>query len=47
MHDIFSVADRIIVLRRGIKVGDLLRNETNEEEVVSLMVGTDSNISFN
>ena len=42
MKDVFAVADRIIVMRRGCKVGDLLAKETNEEEVVSLMVGVDS-----
>ena len=42
MKDVFAVADRIIVMRRGCKVGDLLAKDTSDEEVVSLMVGKDS-----
>ncbi len=39
MQDVFAVADRIIVMRRGQKVGDLLAKDTNGDELVSLMVG--------
>lgn len=39
MHDVFSVADRIVVMLRGRKVADLKANETNEDEIVALMVG--------
>ncbi len=41
MHDVFSVADRLIVMRQGEKVGDLVRKETSTEEVVNLIVGSD------
>ncbi len=41
MHDVFSVADRLIVMRQGEKVGDLVRKETNTEEVVNLIVGSE------
>ena len=39
LQDIFAVADRIIVMRRGQKVGDLMAKQTNSDELVSLMVG--------
>ena len=37
--DVFAVADRIVVLRRGRMVGDLATARTDTNEVVSLMVG--------
>ena len=37
--DIFQVSDRIIVLRRGSKVGEGRTSETNSDEIVRLMVG--------
>jgi simple sugar transport system ATP-binding protein len=39
MQDIFASADRIIVMRRGNKVGDVLAKDTDGEGLVSLMVG--------
>jgi ABC-type sugar transport system ATPase subunit len=39
LQDVFAVADRIIVMRRGKKVGDLLAKNTSSDELVSLMVG--------
>jgi len=42
MHDVFAVADRIIVMRRDEKVGDLKKMETNPDEVVNLIVGSES-----
>lgn len=41
MRDVFEVADRIIVMRRGEKVGDLIKKETTAEEVVNLIVGSE------
>jgi ABC-type sugar transport system ATPase subunit len=41
MQDVFAVADRIVILRRGRKVGDLRANETTPDRVVSLMVGAE------
>jgi len=41
MQDVFSVADRLIVMRQGEKVGDLIRKETNPEKVVNLIVGSE------
>jgi ABC-type sugar transport system ATPase subunit len=37
--DIFQVSDRIMVLRRGSKVGEVRTSETNPDAVVRLMVG--------
>ena len=39
MPDVFSVADRIIVLRRGAKVADKRTEETSPEEVTGLITG--------
>jgi len=39
MQDIFASADRIIVMRRGHKVGDVLANSIDGDGLVSLMVG--------
>jgi simple sugar transport system ATP-binding protein len=40
MHDIFSVADRVVVMRRGQKAGERMVKETNPDEVVGLIVGS-------
>ncbi|HAJ35467.1 MAG TPA: ABC transporter ATP-binding protein [Chloroflexi bacterium] len=39
MQDIFAVADRIIVMRRGQKVGDVRAAEVTDDDLVSMMVG--------
>ncbi|MCB1487882.1 MAG: sugar ABC transporter ATP-binding protein [Bauldia sp.] len=39
LGDIFAVADRIVVLRRGIKAGERVPAETTGDEIVRLMVG--------
>src|SRR5438477_1579187 len=41
MRDVFAVADRVIVMRRGSKAGERRISETNENEVVGLMVGAE------
>src|SRR5258708_8277319 len=41
MQDVFAVADRVIVMLRGSKAGELKIRETNENEVVGLMVGAE------
>jgi simple sugar transport system ATP-binding protein len=38
LNDIFQVSDRILVLRRGEKVGERFISQTNHDEVVRLMV---------
>ena len=40
IHDVFSVADRLVVMRRGKKVGERIVKETNPDEVVGLIVGS-------
>ena len=42
MQDVFAVSDRIIVMRRGRKVGELMAQKTTPDEVVSLMVGAEA-----
>jgi simple sugar transport system ATP-binding protein len=37
--DIFAVSDRIVVLRRGKKVGETATQATNSDEIVRWMVG--------
>lgn len=41
MQDVFAVADRVIVMRRGTKAGERKVSETNENDVVGLMVGAE------
>src|SRR5207302_10375952 len=41
MRDVFAVADRVIVMRRGSKAGERRISETTENEVVGLMVGAE------
>ncbi len=38
LADIFQASDRIVVLRRGLKVGEKLIAETNGDEIVKLTV---------
>ncbi len=40
MPEVFEVADKIVVLRLGNKVGELKKEETNMDEVVSLITGS-------
>jgi simple sugar transport system ATP-binding protein len=40
--DIFAVADRILVLRRGIAAGERRTPETDHDEIVKLMVGAET-----
>jgi ABC-type sugar transport system ATPase subunit len=39
LHDIFGVADRIVVMRRGEVVGERTTSLTDGDEIVRLMVG--------
>ena len=41
LHHVFSVADRITVLRGGRRVGMRRRSETTGEEVVRLITGVE------
>ncbi len=42
MYDVFEVADRLAVMRRGVKVGERLVKETTPDEVVGLIVGSET-----
>jgi ABC-type sugar transport system ATPase subunit len=42
MQDIFAVATRIVVMRRGKKVGERMTGQTSADEIVSLMVGAEA-----
>jgi simple sugar transport system ATP-binding protein len=42
MYEVFEVADRIAVMRRGVKVGERLVKETTPDEVVGLIVGSET-----
>lgn len=39
LHDIFAISDRIVVLARGAKAGERRVDETDEDDVVRLMMG--------
>ncbi len=40
MHDVFSVATRLLVMRRGKKIAERITKKTNTDEVVGLIVGS-------
>ncbi|MCS6826556.1 MAG: ATP-binding cassette domain-containing protein [Caldilinea sp.] len=40
LQDIFAVADRIVVMRRGHKVGDVPAGEVTDDDLVAMMVGS-------
>ena len=44
MQDVFAVADRVIVMRRGRNAGERLTKETNNNEIVGLMVGAEQKV---
>ncbi len=39
VHHIYQVADRIVVLRLGKKVGDVLKRDTSAEEIEAIILG--------
>ncbi len=40
MRDVFSVASRLIVMRRGKKIAERITSKTTHEEIVGLIVGS-------
>ncbi len=42
MEDIFAVADRIVILRRGRKVEDIAKGSTSTEQVIRRIIGAES-----
>ena len=41
LYDIFSVCDRLVVMRRGKKVAERRTKETTPDEVVGLITGSE------
>lgn len=41
LQEVLAVSDRVVILRKGLKVGDLLACEANAELIVKLMVGAE------
>jgi len=41
LQDVFAVADRVVIMRRGRKVGERRIEDTSIDELVTLMVGGD------
>ncbi len=42
LNDVFSVADRLVIMRRGEKAAERVTKETNPDEVVGLIVGAET-----
>ena len=42
LHDVFSVADRLVIMRRGVKVAERITKESNPDEIVGLIVGAET-----
>jgi len=42
LHDVFSVADRLVIMRRGLKIAERMTSETDPDEVVGLIVGAET-----
>jgi simple sugar transport system ATP-binding protein len=41
LYDIFSVTDRLVIMRRGRKVAERVTKETTPDEVVGLIIGSE------
>ncbi|BDU37139.1 sugar ABC transporter ATP-binding protein [Vibrio nigripulchritudo] len=46
LHEIMEIADRIVVLKDGLVTGDVNASETNQDQIVSMMVGRELVHSF-
>lgn len=42
LHDVFSVSDRLLVMRRAELVGERVTKKTNPDEIVSLIIGAET-----
>ncbi len=45
MDEIFRIADRAVILRNGMTVGEVVISESNEDEIVNMMVGGNLGLS--
>lgn len=39
LHEVMDISDRVVILRKGHHVADLMTSQTNEQEMTDLMVG--------
>jgi simple sugar transport system ATP-binding protein len=46
MSEVFQIADKITVLRKGIKISTVSKSDTNPRELAKMMVGKESEITF-
>jgi simple sugar transport system ATP-binding protein len=44
LKEVMEVADRIVVMRNGVKCGDIKKNETDEKQLTRMMIDRDINI---
>jgi ABC-type sugar transport system ATPase subunit len=47
LQDLFIIADRIVVLRGGKNAGERVKDETTQEEIIKMIVGTETSASKN
>ena len=45
MDEIFRIADRAVILRNGNTVGEVVLSESNEDEIVNMMVGSNVDLT--
>ena len=46
MSEVFQIADKITVLRKGIKISTLNKKDTNPRELAKMMVGKENELTF-
>jgi simple sugar transport system ATP-binding protein len=46
MSEVFNIADKITVLRKGLKIATVDKNDTNPRKLAKMMVGKESDITF-
>lgn len=47
LHEVMEIADRVVVLKDGVLMGDLMIKDTSEPEIIRLMVGRELAHGFN
>ncbi len=46
LHEVRDISDRVVVLRQGVCVGELVTAESSEEEMTTMMVGRQVNLNI-
>lgn len=46
LHEVMEISDRVVVLKDGVPTGDLVTDDTDEQTIVSLMVGRELEHGF-